>query len=165
MAGLPAPGMPFAAPMPFMAPPMMMPGGTVWRAHKAPDGRTYYYNITTMETQWNKPKELEDMENSSMWFYVYLTWIIDFQSQCIVMWKLYTQDFNWNNSSFVWFVICCELMLEQLIMAYSLGASSSVGTIIPTVVPTHLDGIYFRVIFSHASRHLYSELFLPKSSL
>nr|XP_039260774.1 early endosome antigen 1-like [Styela clava] len=59
------PGMPFGGP--FMGrPPMFMPGGgTVWRAHKAPDGRTYYYNITTMETQWNKPKELEQFEEAT----------------------------------------------------------------------------------------------------
>ena len=62
-----------------MLPGMVMPPGLIpnplipgvqpvlipaleWREHKAPDGRTYYYNIRTMQTRWDKPKELEEHE-------------------------------------------------------------------------------------------------------
>ncbi|CAK9300255.1 unnamed protein product [Gordionus sp. m RMFG-2023] len=31
---------------------------TAWTKHKAPDGRTYYYNPTTKESRWDKPVEL-----------------------------------------------------------------------------------------------------------
>ena len=30
-----------------------------WVAHKAPDGREYYYNSATKQTQWDKPEELK----------------------------------------------------------------------------------------------------------
>ena len=54
---------------PGMMPNPMLPGvGPVlvpameWREHKAPDGRTYYYNIRTMQSRWDKPQELEEHE-------------------------------------------------------------------------------------------------------
>lgn len=30
-----------------------------WTEHKAPDGRTYYYNATTKQSLWEKPDELK----------------------------------------------------------------------------------------------------------
>ena len=30
----------------------------VWTEHKAPDGRTYYYNAQTKESKWEKPAEM-----------------------------------------------------------------------------------------------------------
>lgn len=30
-----------------------------WSEHKAPDGRTYYYNNTTKQSLWEKPDELK----------------------------------------------------------------------------------------------------------
>ena len=30
----------------------------VWTEHKAPDGRTYYYNAQTKESKWEKPVEM-----------------------------------------------------------------------------------------------------------
>lgn len=31
-----------------------------WSEHKAPDGRTYYYNAITKQSLWEKPDELKD---------------------------------------------------------------------------------------------------------
>lgn len=33
-----------------------------WREYKAENGRIYYYNVDTKQSQWTKPKELEDIE-------------------------------------------------------------------------------------------------------
>ena len=32
---------------------------TLWTEHKAPDGRTYYYNAISKESRWEKPDELK----------------------------------------------------------------------------------------------------------
>ncbi len=32
---------------------------TLWTEHKAPDGRTYYYNSISKESRWEKPDELK----------------------------------------------------------------------------------------------------------
>lgn len=32
---------------------------TVWTEHKAPDGRTYYYNNDTKQSSWEKPDEFK----------------------------------------------------------------------------------------------------------
>ncbi|XP_077992792.1 transcription elongation regulator 1-like isoform X2 [Glandiceps talaboti] len=84
---VPIPGMPLPAlpiPMPGMMPPMI-PSVTLpstplavtpqvvrpakpvseWSEHKNADGRTYYYNSRTMESTWEKPKELADKDKSS----------------------------------------------------------------------------------------------------
>ncbi|XP_078488071.1 transcription elongation regulator 1 [Ciona intestinalis] len=59
-------------PHPMMTgPPGIIPlGGVVeWREHTAPDGRVYFYNMRTMETRWERPKELEmdnDMNDGNM---------------------------------------------------------------------------------------------------
>ena len=39
-----------------------------WSEHKAPDGRSYYYNVSTQESVWDKPRPLKDLEglNSSL---------------------------------------------------------------------------------------------------
>lgn len=31
----------------------------MWTEHKAPDGRTYYYNSVTKQSMWDKPDELK----------------------------------------------------------------------------------------------------------
>lgn len=33
--------------------------GKTWTEHKAPDGRTYYYNNLTKQSLWDKPDELK----------------------------------------------------------------------------------------------------------
>lgn len=40
-----------------MPPVIPAPGGvtTEWTEHKAPDGRTYYYNNLTKQSSWQKP--------------------------------------------------------------------------------------------------------------
>jgi hypothetical protein len=35
-----------------------IPAGSDWTGHKAPDGRTYFYNTKTKQSSWTKPKEL-----------------------------------------------------------------------------------------------------------
>lgn len=52
------PGMP----MPFMPPPMADPAAC-WSEHMAPDGRTYYFNLITQESVWDKPKVLKEKES------------------------------------------------------------------------------------------------------
>lgn len=32
--------------------------GPLWSEARAPDGRVYYYNTQTKQTQWTKPEEL-----------------------------------------------------------------------------------------------------------
>ena len=48
---------------PMMIPPAMKPmepeADKLWTEHKAPDGRTYYYNSITKESRWEKPDELK----------------------------------------------------------------------------------------------------------
>ena len=49
------------APAPAAAAPAPAPAARVWRAAKDPKtGRTYYYDVLTRETQWTKPRELQD---------------------------------------------------------------------------------------------------------
>jgi hypothetical protein len=36
----------------------LTPPGSDWTGHKAPDGRTYFYNTVTKQSSWSKPKEL-----------------------------------------------------------------------------------------------------------
>nr|XP_006816425.1 PREDICTED: transcription elongation regulator 1-like [Saccoglossus kowalevskii] len=81
MHGVPLPAMPL--PIPGMMPPTlpvgMLPPPQVavttvptvlkpssphseWSHHKNADGRTYYYNSRTMESTWEKPNELLDLE-------------------------------------------------------------------------------------------------------
>ncbi|ESO98511.1 hypothetical protein LOTGIDRAFT_174239 [Lottia gigantea] len=63
MPGIPPMGMP-----PMGIPPMGMISKsfyaptflkTLWSEHKAPDGRTYYYNNMTKQSSWEKPLELK----------------------------------------------------------------------------------------------------------
>ncbi|XP_067650087.1 pre-mRNA-processing factor 40 homolog A-like isoform X2 [Haliotis asinina] len=77
---LPPPGFPPGMPPPMGMPPPIFPGGTstsspvisassttagdsgdksVWTEHKAPDGRTYYYNNVTKQSSWEKPDDLK----------------------------------------------------------------------------------------------------------
>lgn len=50
---------------------------SAWGEHKAPDGRTYYYNIVTKESSWEKPEELKTPQEKLL-------------SQC--PWKEYKSD-------------------------------------------------------------------------
>lgn len=56
------PGQPIGGmPMVFNMPPPGFPPATncEWSEHKAPDGRTYYYNNITKQSAWEKPDELK----------------------------------------------------------------------------------------------------------
>lgn len=60
--GQPMPGMPMANTFPvFSMPPpgFPPPSSCEWTEHKAPDGRTYYYNNITKQSAWEKPDELK----------------------------------------------------------------------------------------------------------
>lgn len=52
---------PFTVPPPgfgsFPAPPANQ--AEQWTEHKAPDGRTYYYNSVTKQSSWQKPDTLK----------------------------------------------------------------------------------------------------------
>lgn len=59
-----APGIPPPAPMASDATSSVQPISvaekkTDWTEHKAPDGRTYYYNSVTKQSLWEKPDELK----------------------------------------------------------------------------------------------------------
>ncbi|XP_078586980.1 transcription elongation regulator 1-like isoform X1 [Branchiostoma floridae x Branchiostoma japonicum] len=62
--GMPLPGMvPHGMP-PGMFPPQVAPQVALlngeWSEHRNADGRTYYYNHRTMESTWEKPKDLQN---------------------------------------------------------------------------------------------------------
>ena len=60
--GMPGPpaasGAPPAAAPAAAAAAYGIPAGSDWTGHKAPDGRTYFYNTKTKQSSWSKPKEL-----------------------------------------------------------------------------------------------------------
>lgn len=41
-----------------MHPPIPQPGAVAWQEHRTPDGRAYYYNTLTKQTQWTKPEDM-----------------------------------------------------------------------------------------------------------
>ena len=71
--GLPPPGNHAAHPM-FRPPFHQAPGGgpaaaataskSTWTEYKTADGRPYFYNTRTMESTWEKPKELLEAEET-----------------------------------------------------------------------------------------------------
>lgn len=42
--------------------PDLVAGAAYWTEHKAPDGRSYYYNAKTQESVWEKPQAMKDLE-------------------------------------------------------------------------------------------------------
>ena len=54
--GMPPPGLP-------MPPPLGMPPGpsTEWSEHRTADGRVYYYNSRTLQSTWERPKEMDQV--------------------------------------------------------------------------------------------------------
>lgn len=40
-----------------------------WSEHKAPDGRTYYYNSITKQSHWEKPDALKSSAEVKFTFY------------------------------------------------------------------------------------------------
>lgn len=56
--GMPPPGMPPPGlPMPPMG--MPLPPRSDWSEHRAGDGRVYYYNSKTLQSTWERPKEMD----------------------------------------------------------------------------------------------------------
>ncbi|XP_013091241.2 pre-mRNA-processing factor 40 homolog A-like isoform X2 [Biomphalaria glabrata] len=81
---------PVVIPTPMGIPPQIFPGAdkpslnspgqdkkSAWGEHKAPDGRTYYYNSLTKESSWEKPEDLKTPQERLL-------------SQC--PWKEYKSD-------------------------------------------------------------------------
>uniref|UniRef100_S4RR24 WW domain-containing protein n=1 Tax=Petromyzon marinus TaxID=7757 RepID=S4RR24_PETMA len=69
IAGMPPPLVPMMPPPVAVAVAISTPQGLVlpqpsaeWTEHKTADGRTYYYNIRTLESTWEKPAELREKE-------------------------------------------------------------------------------------------------------
>lgn len=57
-AGMPPPGMPPPGlPLPPMG--MPLPPRSDWSEHRAADGRVYYYNSKTLQSTWERPKEMD----------------------------------------------------------------------------------------------------------
>lgn len=54
--GMPPPGLP-------MPPPLGMPPGpsSEWSEHRTADGRVYYYNSRTLQSTWERPKEMDQV--------------------------------------------------------------------------------------------------------
>lgn len=52
--------------------PEMVSQAAHWTEHKAPDGRSYYYNSKTLESVWEKPQAMKDLEGElglcNSWF-------------------------------------------------------------------------------------------------
>ena len=42
--------------------PALVARASEWTEHKAPDGRSYYYNSKSLESVWEKPQPLKDLE-------------------------------------------------------------------------------------------------------
>ncbi len=57
-APAPFPGMALP-PFPQMDVPLQIPVAE-WTEHRLPDGRVYYYNSKTLESTWERPKELDE---------------------------------------------------------------------------------------------------------
>ncbi|VVC89920.1 unnamed protein product, partial [Leptidea sinapis] len=77
---MPPPGFPsfkpdLVAPAPEISP--LANQGNPWTEHKAPDGRTYYYNSITKQSLWEKPDDLKTPAEKLL-------------SSCV--WKEYTTD-------------------------------------------------------------------------
>ncbi|OWR44970.1 CDK5 regulatory subunit-associated protein 1, partial [Danaus plexippus plexippus] len=77
---MPPPGFPpfkpeLSAPAPELSP--MVNQNSPWTEHKAPDGRTYYYNSITKQSLWEKPDDLKTPAEKLL-------------SSCV--WKEYTTD-------------------------------------------------------------------------
>ena len=96
--GLPPPGFQGGFPPPFAAPPhWSMPGqppptisapptgdddsridpeliarAAEWTEHKAPDGRSYFYNAKAGESVWEKPQALRDLESKNIFYRIKL---------------------------------------------------------------------------------------------
>lgn len=46
--------------------PQIVAKAAEWSEHKAPDGRPYYYNSKTVESVWEKPQALKDLESKKL---------------------------------------------------------------------------------------------------
>ncbi|XP_056643050.1 pre-mRNA-processing factor 40 homolog A isoform X1 [Diorhabda sublineata] len=106
---------------PGVVPPNIAPivPGSEWSEHKAPDGRTYYYNSATKQSSWQKPDQLKTPAELLL-------------SQC--PWKEYTADsgkiyyHNVNTKESRW-VIPPELEeIKKKIAAEELKPSSGAAT-------------------------------------
>ncbi|KOB71842.1 U1 small nuclear ribonucleoprotein [Operophtera brumata] len=64
---MPPPGFPGfkEAPAPDIAP--LANQSSPWSEHKAPDGRTYYYNSVSKQSLWEKPDDLKSSAEESSW--------------------------------------------------------------------------------------------------
>lgn len=80
MAGMPPPRLPLPGMIPGMMPPHIPPPGmpppglgmppmgmpppvpkSEWSEHRTTDGRVYYYNSRTLQSTWERPKEMDQV--------------------------------------------------------------------------------------------------------
>lgn len=54
--------------------PDLVAGAAYWTEHKAPDGRSYYYNAKTQESVWEKPQAMKDLEGKISLIFLMYFW-------------------------------------------------------------------------------------------
>lgn len=63
----------FGGPPGATASPVATTSGGEWSEHKAPDGRTYYYNQATKQSSWQKPDQLKtpaEVKRESRFYFI-----------------------------------------------------------------------------------------------
>ncbi|XP_058824609.1 pre-mRNA-processing factor 40 homolog A [Topomyia yanbarensis] len=125
---VPPPGFAAAAvgPDPAAIPiiPLVTPAVSEWTEHKAPDGRTYYYNSLTKQSLWEKPDELKSPAEKLL-------------SQC--PWKEYKSDqgkvyyHNVNTKESQWVAPPEYLELKEKVEAERVAAEAAKAAALKTV--------------------------------
>jgi hypothetical protein len=89
----------------FQIDPEIVASAAEWTEHKAPDGRSYYYNAKAGESVWEKPQPLKDLESEYLVSFVTRMFCV-----CVVMCKA---DVNSNLTSFGYAGISVKFILTS----------------------------------------------------
>ena len=52
--------------------PQLVAKASEWSEHKAPDGRSYFYNGKSQESVWEKPQDMKDLESKFAFSYKFV---------------------------------------------------------------------------------------------